>query len=747
VRPRRFAIGGTPLIDRQPFSFIKNIFTRTDMNPLRQRTLALLLTAIYPLAVSAVEPESTAETDAVAVAATAEASDKTEKVVEIKAQRQSYRALSATGATKTDTLLKDLPQSVRVITGDLLKDVGVTTLAGALDLASGISRQSNFGGMWDSYAMRGFTGDPNYGSDYMVNGFNSSRGYNGVRDGANTNTIEILKGPASALYGRGEPGGTINITTKKPRFDPAYTADFSVSSYQTYRGAIDLTGPISDTVAYRLNAAHEEGNSFRDTVEFKRSIFAPSLIWLLGDATTVSYEIEAIKQQAPYDRGVVAVGGVLGLIPNSRFLAEPGDGPNTVKSLGHQLFVQHELREKWSLQSGFSHRKSSIEGFSTEANNIEADGRTLRRQRRYKDSEGTDISGRVELLGKFATGAIEHSVLFGVDAYKYTDHRINLRRNPSVGNPYAIDIYEPVYGAVADPLLPSSDVSGDQRSRGFYLQDQLDLSRQWKATAGIRHDRSDQTVVNNLLARTAEQSLNATSPRLGIVYQPVPTISLYVNGAKGFRPNSGISIDNTAFPAEQSRSYEIGAKVDTTDGKLTGTLALYKITKTNVLTVNPLNTDFSIAAGEVGSKGVELDVSGELARGWRLSAAYAYTDAVVTRGDNTIRTGSQFPNVPKQSANLLISPTFALGSGTASLGAGLNYVGERRGDVGFSSGFMLPAYTTARLISSYSPNRRLRLSLNVENLFDKTYYASSYNQVWVAPGTARTVTGNVQYKF
>jgi iron complex outermembrane receptor protein len=711
------------------------------MHPLRPRTLALLLAAIYPLAVSAMAPDSAAE------AAAAEVSDNKDKVVVVKAQRQSYRALSATGATKTDTLLKDLPQSVRVITGDLLKDVGVTTLAGALDLASGISRQSNFGGMWDSYAMRGFTGDPNYGSDYMVNGFNSSRGYNGVRDGANTNTIEVLKGPASALYGRGEPGGTINITTKKPRFEPAYMVDFSVSSYQTYRTAIDLTGPISDTMAYRLNAAHEQGNSFRDTVKFNRSIIAPSFIWLIGDSTTVSYEVEAVKQQAPYDRGVVAVGGVLGLIPNSRFLGEPSDGPNTVKSLGHQIFVQHELNDKWSLQSGLSHRNSSIEGFSTEANNVEADARTLRRQRRYKNSEGTDISGRVELLGKFATGAIEHSILIGVDAYKYTDHRINLRRNPSAINPYAIDIYNPVYGGVADALLPSSDVSGDQRAHGFYAQDQIDLSKRWKATAGVRYDSSDQTVVNNRLARSSSQSLSATSPRVGVVYQPVPTVSLYANAGKGFRPNSGISVDNTAFPAEESRSYEIGSKLETADGKITGTLALYKITKTNVLTINPANTDFSMPAGEVGSKGVELDVSGEFARGWRMSAAYAYTDARVTRGDNTIRTGSQFPNVPKQSANLLISPTFQLGTGSASLGAGVNYVGERKGDVGMSSDFTLPAYTTARLISSYSPNKRLRLSLNVENVFDKTYYASSYSQAWVAPGTARTVTLNLQYKF
>jgi iron complex outermembrane receptor protein len=711
------------------------------MYPSRFCTLALFLAATYPILATAAEPEP----QAAPVAAGDEAQDK--KVVEIKAQRQNYRSLSATGATKTDTLLKDLPQAVRVLTADLLKDVGVTNLAGALDLSSGISRQSNLGGLWDSYAMRGFTGDPNFGSDYLVNGFSSSRGYNGLRDSASTNSVEVLKGPASALYGRGEPGGTVNITTKKPRFEPAYSVEASLGSYGNVRGAVDLTGAITDTLAYRLNAAHEKSDSFRDTVETERSFISPSFIWLVGDATTISYELEASKQKAPFDRGVLAVNGVLGLIPKSRFLGEPNDGPNTVKSLGHQVFVQTELNDAWKLQSGFSYRDSSLEGFSTEATNLLADGQTLRRQRRHRDFSATDISGRFEVLGKFATGSLSHSVLFGVDAYKFDDTRIQLRRTPTATNPYAINIYNPVYGGTSDPMILVVNTLEEQRSHGIYAQDQIDFNEQWKAMVGVRSDKYDQTVTNRRLNVLNEQSLSATSPRVGLVYQPNKVLSLYVTAAKAFRPNSGISVDNKAFPAEESLSYEVGTKLETADGKITGTLALYKIKKENVLTPNPANIDFSIAAGEVGSKGLELDVSGEIVKNLRFSAAYAYTDATVTKGDNTIVTGSRFPNVPKQSASVVVTPTFALWGGTATLGAGFNYVGERLGDVGFSSNFKLPAYTTVRLISSYSPNKKLRFSLNVDNLFDKTYYASSYSQVWVSPGTARTITFNAQYKF
>jgi iron complex outermembrane receptor protein len=727
------------------------------MYPSRYCTLALFLAATYPIAAVSAEPvvaeavasageaATQAAGDTAAAAKTPEDAEKNKVIV--KAQRQNYRALSATGATKTDTLIKDLPQSVRVITADLLKDVGVVNLAGALDLSSGISRQSNLGGLWDSYAMRGFTGDPNFGSDYMVNGFSSSRGYNGLRDSSSTNSVEVLKGPASALYGRGEPGGTVNITTKKPRFDPAYMLDLSIGSFGNKRVAADLTGAITDTVAYRLNAAFEKSDSFRDTLHTERKFISPSFIWLVGDSTTISYELEASEQETPFDRGVLAVGGVLGLIPNSRFLGEPNDGPTTVKSLGHQVFVQTELNESWKLQSGVSYRDSELVGFSTEANNLLADNRTLRRQRRHRDFSATDVSGRFEVLGKFATGSFNHSVLFGADAYKFDDTRIQLRRNPSATNAYSIDIYNPVYGGVADPLTISINTLEAQRSHGFYAQDQIDLTDQWKAMLGVRADSYDQTVTNRRLSISNNQSLSATSPRAGLVFQPNKAISLYATAAKGFRPNSGISIDNKAFPAEESRSYEIGAKLETADGKTTGTLALYNISKKNVLTTNPANTDFSISAGEVGSKGLELDVSGELMKDVRFSAAYAYTDATVTKGDNTIKTGTQFPNVPKNSASVVVTPTFALWDGIATLGGGFNYVGERLGDVAVTSTFKLPAYTTARLVSSYAPNKKLRFSLNVENLFNKTYYASSYSQLWVSPGTERTITLNVQYKF
>jgi iron complex outermembrane recepter protein len=699
----------------------------------RHLNFALFLAAAYPVVASAADAEKAV-------------SGSTQEVI-VTGEKQPYRALSATGATKSDADIKDLPQSVRVLTADLLKDVGVTDLAGALDMTSGTARQSNLGGLWDSYSMRGFTGDPNFGSDFLVNGFSSSRGYNGLRDSASTTSVEVLKGPASALYGRGEPGGTVNITTKKPLFQPAQAIEASIGSFNTYRTAVDLTGPISEKFAFRLNAAYQKGDSFRDTIKTERSFVSPSFLWMMDNDTTLSYEVEAVKQKVPFDRGVVAVNGVLGLVPNSRFLGEPGDGPVTVDSLGHQVFFQHFFNDDWSVQSGFSYRDSSLAGTSTEAVNLLSDGRTLRRMRRLRDFSANDTSGRLELLGKFKTGAIAHSVLVGVDAYRFNDRRIQFRASPTATAPYAIDIYNPIYGQTPPAMSLIVNTKEEQRSHAVYAQDQVDLTAQWKALFGVRFDRYDQSLSNYRRGVSSAQSLSATSPRVGLVYEPSKSTSLYATAAKGFRPNSGISVDNTGFPAETSKAYEIGAKLDSADGKFSSTIALFSISKNNVLTINPANIDFSIPAGEVASKGLEIDASGEVMRNVRLSAAYAYTDSKVTKGDTAFPTGSAFPNVPKHSGNILLVRNFALGTGFASIGAGVNYVGERYGDVAFASSFKLPSYATVRLISSYSPSKQLRLAFNVDNLFNKAYYASSYSQVWVAPGTERTATLTANYKF
>lgn len=681
---------------------------------------------------------------------------KTLATVQVRDERKPYRNLSVTGATKTDALIHDLPQNIQILGADLLRDAGVTSLAGALDLSGSVSRQSNLGGMWDSYSMRGFTGDPNFGSDYMVNGFNASRGYSGVRDSADVQSIELLKGPSSALYGRGEPGGTVNITTKKPLFKPAYSAELSGGSFNTYRGAVDLTGPLSKTVAYRLDASYEKGDSFRDTIHFNRSLIAPSFLWMIDPDTTLSYEIESVRQHQPFDRGVVAVKGQLGVVPIHNFYGEPNDGKHTTKSDGHQLFLTHYFNDNWSIQTGVSYRESSLVGQSTEVRPYGAlvNGTTLRRRLRTRDNHALDRSGRFEVLGKVETGSLTHNMLFGVDGYKFTDGRLQYAADPK-GTLYGIDLMHPVYGAPKPKMSLATSTREQQDSWAYYAQDQIDLSERWKALVGVRRDHYEQTVDNLRFGNQTSQTLSATSPRVGVVFQPVPQLSLYATTASSFRPNSGISRDFKAFAPEKGKSYEVGAKLDSFEGRLNTTLAIYKINKQNVLTPDPVDpNNFNMAVGEVQSKGLELDVNGQIVPGLRISASYAYTDATVTR-DNSALTGvslvgRQLANVPKHAGNVLLIKEFALAGRPASLGAGVHYAGKREGEVApFSQSdlFTLKSYTTWSLVGSWKATPRLGLSLDVENLFNKVYYASSYSQYWVYPGTERRITLTARFSL
>jgi iron complex outermembrane receptor protein len=679
------------------------------------------------------------------------------ETVVITSQKQPYRG---------DTPLKELPQSVQVINADLLKEVGVTQLESALDLASGVVRQNSFGGLWDSFAIRGFAGDENVPSGYLVNGFNAGRGFSGRRDSSNIESIEVLKGPGSALYGRSEPGGTINLITKKPKFEREGGVELSAGRYNTYRVAADYTGPITDSIAFRINGAYDDADSFRDTVDSKRYTVSPSFLVRLGSSTTMPYELEIVDQEAPFDRGIVAVptgvgtNATLGLVPVERFLGEPGDGPMKIKAAGHQFVFQHELSRNWSVLAGFGYRDSSFKGFSSDAELATArqtlfvSGSTvLSRQRRYRDYEAADLSGRVELTGRFATGTLEHHVLFGADTYDFRFDQVQNRFRPTLAAPYGIDIFNPVYGQPQPTPLPFTDTREKQWASGYYMQDQIDLTEKWKMLVGVRFDDFRQKLTNRRPGGvTTRQDDTAVSPRAGLVFQATPAASVYASFSKGFRPNSGANVNSEAFVPEKSRAYEVGTKLESAGGRLSATIAAYKSEKSNILTSDPINAGFSMAAGEAESKGLEIDASGAITDTLRMSFSYAYTDAEVTKAALDVNFGLALPpgsrliNIPKHSGTLLAMQDFRVADAVFSVGGSVNYVSSRLGETGVPT-FELPSYTLVNLTGSYAPNDTLKFSLDVDNLFDKTYYPSSYARLWVGAGAPRNYTVRAEYKF
>lgn len=656
-----------------------------------------------------------------------------------------YNPPDATGATRTDAPLREIPQSVRVLPRALLDDIGATRFDETFDYASGVTRQSNFGGLWDNFAIRGFTGNENTGANYLVNGFVANRGFTAARDAATIERVEVLKGPTASLYGSGDPGGTINIVTRQARFRPAQAYDFEIGTDDRYRAAADVTGPLGKSVAGRLIAVADHAGTTRDFVNSQRYLLAPSLSWTVGPDTLIQYQGEIQRFSVPMDRGVVSVDGQLGRIPRSRFLGEPGDGDIRLDSQSHQVTLEHRWSEQWSGRMALAYRGSELTGFSSEAASLAADDRTLWRQRRYRDFRSDDVSLQADVTGRFQTGWLQHEFLLGVDNYRFSNSQFQLRHTPSATQPYAIDIYTPVYGQASPAMLRNVDTHERQTNVGFYAQDRMSLSQRWKLLAGVRFDSFDQTLDNRLRGTSTDQKHTAISPRVGITYLASNNWSLFANASQSFRPNSGADAEGNAFDPEEGRAVEAGTKWDSDDRRLGATLAAFEIHKRNVLTADPDNTAFQIAAGKARSRGIELDFAGRLGKYWRISAAFALTDAEITE-DNRLAAGTPLLNIPRTAGSVLAMYENASATGKRfGVGAGVRYVGKRSGDT--QDSFALPSYTVADLHGYWQVAKPVRLTMQVGNLFDKRYYATSLSPVWIAPGMGRTLRLGMQLRY
>lgn len=684
--------------------------------------------------------------------------ENTEDSIVVTGQRQAYRG---------DVPVKELPQSIQLIDAKMMDVVNMTKMDAITDMASGVVRQNNFGGLWDSFAIRGFAGDENFPSGILVNGFNGGRGYGGARDASNVESIEVLKGPNGAVFGRGEPGGTINLITKKAKLGTSFgRISAQAGSFDTYRGEGDINLALSDRLAIRTTGAVEDAGSFRNTVKSSKEVFNPSILWQPTDKTTLTYELENVRLRSPFDRGIVAINGQLGAVSRNTFLGEPGDGPTRVKVLGHQAQVQQKLGGEWVALLGFGLRETAMTGFSEDPElvagrqTLYSTGNMLARQRRYRDFRTRNITGRGEISGRIKTGAILHHVMLGADADEFDINQLQLRFRPSpytAGSPItaannAINIFAPVYGQQPTPTVTLTNTLEKQKSWGIYFQDQMDIGEKLKIRFGGRFDHFNQQIgarVGNF-APTINTVKERFSPTVGLLYDVNPRFGVYAAWGNGFRPNSGQNAAGQPFAPETSKSYEVGGRY--TSKILTASLAVFTMTKSNILTADPLNAGFSIAGGTARSTGVEASADAHLPGMLDIHATYAYTDAHWTSASKDpnfsqpIQPGAKLINIPAHTLNLLATKAFDVGKeGKLTVGAGVNYTSSRLGET--ATTFTLPAYTLTRALVSYEPTKRLRLGVDVTNLFDVTWYASSYAALWVAPGAPRTVTGRISYAF
>ncbi|MCA0358863.1 MAG: TonB-dependent siderophore receptor [Proteobacteria bacterium] len=637
-----------------------------------------------------------------------------------------------------------LPQSVRVLDETLIADTGVTNLSDLFDFAGGMARQNSFGGAWDAYAIRGFSGDINQGPDLLVNRFTANRGFNARRDVATVERFQVLKGPASALSGKGEPGGSINIVTKAPTETAQGSGELSYGSFDAKRVMGDLSGPLGGGVSARMIAVYQDTDGWRDHVGSDRLLLAPSLAWRPSDDLRLLYQLEANTVHFVHDRGLVAVGGNGKALPRERFLGEPNDGEITQKTIQHQLTTTYNFSPSVAVEAGVQYRDGSFRGQST--HNSVLVGTQLRRQLRIHDYTWNDLSGRIEVSFDGKLGGLEHQLRAGADAFTYEQRRVFYRFSPTAATPYAIDIFKPVYGQ-PKPVAPlNQNLLEELRGESLYLQDLVTLNSQFTLLVGVRQDWIRQTNTNYRNNSVTRQSPSQASPRAALTWAPNESFSAYVSWGRSFRYNQGADAAGGAFPPEKGESWEAGVKWDLAS-RLTGTASLFRIDKENILVNDPANGGFFIPVGGARSQGLEVEANLRLPAGITATAVYAYTDTEVTRDTRANLVGSHLSNIPLHSGALYANwRSRGDAPGSVTLGGGVVYVGKRAGDDA-NTGFKLPDYVTVRANLAYQVSKAVSLHLDVENLFDANYLESSYSDVWITPGAPRTITGKLRVSF
>ncbi|MEL6401994.1 MAG: TonB-dependent siderophore receptor [Cyanobacteria bacterium J06626_4] len=686
-------------VTNEPGDQVRVSITGTDAPPVAEVTAT-------GLAVTLGEAVAGAEDDAIQVVVTGE-------------DDEGYSPSNSSTATGTDTPLSDIPLSIQVIPEQVLEDRNVVELGDALETAGGVVEDGNRS-----------TGL--FGPGFLIRGFEADVFRDGIQaftfaplSTNNIERVEVLKGPASVLYGQGSPGGIINLVTKQPLSEPFYEASATVGSFSTYRGALDLSGPLNEdrSVRYRLNLSYENFGSFRDVVNGESFQISPVMAWDIGPNTSLdlygqyTYDRETTDQGIPFTSEGEPVD-----VPRSRFLGDEIDEFTQDQfSIGYRL--NHNFSDNWSISHNAEYleynaiRDSLLFAFTS----FDDTTGELMRDEEFADDAFDRFFANAEVQGRFNTGPVQHQLLVGLE-YRSENSGQDFQFGPGP----SINVFDPVYTNQRSGDDPFFFREANIQTVSAYVQDQIDLTPELKLLLGVRFDSVDQfrTAQNEDDPREEFELVDeAFTPRVGLVYQPIQPLSLYASYSTSFEPSFAtlVNADGSFFEPEEGRQFEVGAKADISD-QLSLTLAAFDIRRQNVNTPDPEDPLFSIQTGEVTSRGIELNLNGEILPGWNITAAYTYLDAFVSE-DTTDIVGNRPADTPENQFSLWT--TYEIQAGEyEGLGAGLGffYVGDRQGDL--ENTFTLPSYFRTDAALFYGRDN-WRAQLNFENLFNIEYFTSA----------------------
>ena len=651
------------------------------------------------------------------------------------------QVVAINSATKTLTPLRDIPQSITIVTQEQIRDQLLTNLGDVLRYVPGITAHQGENNR-DQIVIRGVSSS----ADFFLNGVRDDVQY--YRDLYNLDRVEALRGPNAMLFGRGGGGGVINRVTKEAGFAPLREVTLQGGSYSNKRIALDFDQPFSDKVALRLNAVYEDSGSFREFVGLERYGVNPTLTITPGKQTKITLAYEHFRDQRTADRGIPSFEGMPADTDISTFFGNPSlSHVKALVNLGVAT-IEHQttalnIRNRTMFGGYDKAYQNFVPGVVTAAKVQVAISA-------YNNAtERLNIFNQTDLTYSLSTGRIRHTLLVGAEVGRQLTDNF---RNTGFFNDTATSILAPYTNpTIRTPVtFRQSATDADNHIRtsigAIYAQDQIELNRYVQAIAGLRFDRFDLQYHNNRNGDNLRRVDNLVSPRLGLVFKPGAALSIYGNYAVSYLPGSGDQFSSLTTITQQVKpekfnNYELGIKWDI-HRSLALTSAIYRLDRKNTRAMDPNDPGRILQTGSQRSVGYEVGLNGSITRAWRIAGGYAYQDAFISSATIAARAGAQVAQVPHHNFSLWNNYQIL-----SRLAAGLGV--SHRSDMfaAVDNTVTLPGYMRADAAVYFSLTERMRLQANLENLFDKRYYINADGNNNISPGSPRAVRIGLTARF
>ncbi|MFZ6799089.1 TonB-dependent receptor [Undibacterium sp. Di24W] len=663
----------------------------------------------------------------------------------VGATEQKYATKISATSTKTDTLLRDTPQSITVVTKELIKDQAMQSMADAIRYVPGVVTAQGEGNR-DTAVFRGNSST----GDFFVDGIRDDVQY--YRDFYNIESVEALKGSNAMIFGRGGSGGIINRVTKQAQWTPVREASITLGSWSNRRATADLGQAIDQNMAFRVTGMVENSDSYRNGVNIKRSGINPTFAIRAGQNTSIVLGYEHFKDDRTADRGIPSYQGKPLDVDSSVFFGNAALSPTSSRVDAFTALIDHDLGNGYTLRNRtrYADYDKFYQNVYPGAVNT---ARTSVALSAYNNAtQRQNFFNQTDLTFDILSGSVKHKILAGLELGQQTTD--NLRKTgyfPTVGanaTSITVPLSNPfTNNVVFRPSATDANNHGVAKTVGIYVQDQIELSAQWQAIIGLRRDSFGIDFTNNRTGEKIDNTDTPISPRAGLIYKPVTEMSLYASYSLAFAPRAGdqlssLTASNKAFDPEKFKNFELGAKWDVLRD-LSLSAAVYQLDRSNVAIADPTDSTKTILVDGQRTKGVELAVSGKINDAWSIMGGYAYQDAKITRAQSaTVKAGATLAQVPTHSASLWNRYDLNSQWGVA---AGLVY----RGTIYPSTDntVELPGFTRVDAALYYAWDKNIQLQLNVENLADKKYYASANSNNNITPGSPRAVRLGINFKY